>query len=423
VRTGKKITEFRLTGDPEKHVKPPSEPKSAWDLILGHWEEKAEKESSLPWHVDIKTDTLEDKETIRFDIYHNDVLGNKILTQQIWADPVTKLPIKIKKKLTVQEQRDQKRESVTGVFSFPYTGPGSIYELGVPRDWPVEIEEYDRVANSSIVAILEAGIEQYMKLPKRWRAVVWGDEQDRLSEIEVIWSNGDKVQKTRYRNQSGLGLPVNVDGILSLVNTQTAMPTIIYLYDEDRCYTRFVDNDMPKVRVTKNWFRLPEKPSDITSKYWQPSRPRHIIEKQWEYAVRFFSRDLRFIEDVSNDLKPCVGVRAESGSTRFDYYLDPDRDYICVRHILWKLRNGQWQKDREYINVGMAQLPGGQWYETEYTLISYPKPGSDALKRESHFTVDVQLLKEDEFPPDTFNGEKLLEGAEIETLYRRRSSR
>ena len=95
-----------------------------------------------------------------------------------------------------------------------------------------------------------------------------------------------------------------------------------------------------------------------------------------------------------------VGLRSERGDQRHDYYLDPEHDYICLRWIWWNRRAGQWEKKGDYKKSAFKRLPEGQWY---------------ASKRGDNSHLRVTVLQEDELPPDIFNGEKLLEGAVLET--------
>jgi len=79
------------------------------------------------------------------------------------------------------------------------------------------------------------------------------------------------------------------------------------------------------------------------------------------------------------------------------------------------MREGKWEKEREYITTEMAQLPDGQWYVTKRKLITYPNPERGTVGHECNYIIDIKLFEKDEFPPATFNGKKLLEGAEIQT--------
>jgi hypothetical protein len=48
-------------------------------------------------------------------------------------------------------------------------------------------------------------------------------------------------------------------------------------------------------------------------------------------------------------------------------------------------------------------------------VVNYPNPERGTVKNGANWNIDVQLLPGADFPPDTFNGDKLLEGAKVET--------
>jgi len=404
---GQHIREDRPTVYKDNII-PPYEPKTAWETIVGHWEKIAEQGGSGYHEVEIKADTLDGKRTVRFDIYYIDALDRKLLTKQVWADLLTKLPIKIREKLSAQARKDQNRECVTGVFSFPETGPLSIYDLGVPKDLPI-VKAYDKVADPSIEKIIETAKQHYENFPKRCRAVIW--QNDRESEIEVIWRDEEKIHFNHYFNMRGqkyvqyhLDLPATVEEVIAWSKTQP--PIEIYMDDGKKSYNRshhpaFEDLKTPKVRVTRSWRRgLPEK--------------AHFIEEHWRY-MDGNAKQFKFIDDTPESLSKYIGIKTESGDIRRDHYIDPEHDYIRVQNIWWKLRDGKWEKEREYITTEMSQLPDGQWYATKRKLIIYPDPERGTSGSEYNYIIDIKLLEANEFPPDTFNGEKLLEGAEIET--------
>lgn len=387
------------------NIIPPYEPKTAWERIV----EQIAEQGGKYHQVQTETDTLDGKTVIRFDIYYIDAMDERLLTKQLWADPLTKLPIKIRKKLTSQEQKDQNREYIEGLFSFPETGPTSIYDLGVPRDLPIA-KDYDKVADPSIEEIFETAKQFYEDFPKRCRAVTW--QNDRESEIMVVWRDGEKVRLHIYFNlrkekypQYHLDVPTDVDEILAWAKTQP--PIGIYLDDEEKMYHRsyhpaFEDTETPKTRIRRSWREgLPIE--------------AHFIEEQWEYCTNRNPTRFAFIDDAPESLSKYIGIKTESGDIRRDHYIDPEHDYIRVQNIWWKKRDDQWEKEREYIVTEMAQLPTGQRYVTKRKLIDYPNPERGTVGGESNYIIDIKLLEEDEFPPDTFNGEKLMEGAEIVT--------
>jgi hypothetical protein len=392
-------------------IKIPYEPKTAWETIVGHWEKIANQGGSKYHEVKAETDTLDGKTVVRFDVYRIDLLDRRLLTERLWADPTTKLPIKIEERLSIQERKEQNREYMKGVFSFPETGPLSIYDLGVPKELPIARRDSEKISDPFIEETFEIAKQYYEGFPKHCRAVIW--ENDRESEIEIIWRDGEKIRLNHYFNMNGerhpeyhLDLPTTVEEILVWAKTQP--PISIYMDDEERSYHRshhpaFDDLKTPTTRITKSWRGgLPE--------------PAQFIEEHWEYYIYRTPTQYELIDDAPESLSQYIGIKIESGVVRRDHYIDPERDYIRVRNIWWKKRDSQWHKEREYITDEMAQLPDGQWYITKRRLITFPDPERGTGGYEHTYNIDITLLEKDEFPPDTFNGEKLLEGAEIETF-------
>lgn len=386
----------------------PYEPKTAWEAIVGHLGIVSENVKSGDWEFEKNSEKVDGKQLVRFDRYYNDAAERRLLVKQIWADPETRLPVRVWERLSLAQRKAQNREHITGTFSFPETGPLSIYDLGVPKDLPV-VRNYDKIPETSVTEVVEAGKAALEKFPSRYRTIRW--ENDNESEIELIWQDGKKIHHNHYFNLSAerypehhLELPADAEKVLNWTKNQT--PVSIYIFDTQRQYSRhnpppFNDTREPEARVMRTRTDL------------LPSSSK-TIEDQWSYATRNLSSFER-IEDVPNELNKYIGLRISSGDIRRDFYIDPEHDYIYARWIWWKQRSGTWEKVREYENSDFTQLPEGQWYAKRRVLITYPDPERGTGRGGADWNIDVKLLKEDEFPPDTFNGEKLLEGAKIET--------
>jgi hypothetical protein len=48
-------------------------------------------------------------------------------------------------------------------------------------------------------------------------------------------------------------------------------------------------------------------------------------------------------------------------------------------------------------------------------VVTYPDPERGTGRGGETVNVDIELLEEGDFPPDTFNGQELTEGAKLET--------
>jgi hypothetical protein len=388
-------------------VIPPWQPETAWESVVGHWEEIAENERSSDWEVERNMERIDGKRQVRFDCFYNDAIGRRLLIKKIWADPRTRLPVKVRERLSLADRQEQKREFITGEFDFPDSGPSSIYDLGVSRDLPI-IKHYDKVALPSIIEVVEAGKANLENFPQQYRALRW--DNTRESEVEVVFRNREKIHHNHYFSMEDypeyyLELPASAEDVVQWAQTQ--VPVNVAVFDGSRSYTRsnphpspsFTTRPEPRVRVSRD------------SGLFSSSRPHEAL---WPYANRNPAR-FEWIEDAPQELSGYIGLRINVGDIRRDLYIDPDHDYICIRWIWWKQRSGRWEKEREYESSDFIQLPEGQWYAGKRVLITYPDPERGTVRGGANWNIDFKVLEENEYPPDAFNGEKLLEGAKIET--------
>jgi hypothetical protein len=402
---GQHISEDRPAIYPEGVI-PPWEPKSAWEEIVGHLEKAAEEGGSERWRVERAVDDVDGIVLVRFNCYYNDALGRWLVKTKIWADPETQLPVKIWERLGLARRKEQGREFITGYFDFPVDGPGSIYDLGVPEGLPI-VKQYDRIPEPSIVEITEAGKAALERFPLRYRAVRWANDEG--SEIELVWRNGKMIHHNHYFNLDDhpdyhLELPAKVEEVLDWANTQT--PVSIAIYDGERSYIKsgplpehFINRDEPYVRVSRG------------ESLFGSSKPH---EDFWPYANRKPER-FNLIDEPLEELSGYIGLRIDSGDIRRDFYIDPEHDYICVRWIWWIERSGSWQKKREYECSDFTSFEQGQWYATRRILITYPDPEKGTSRGGANWNIDIKELKEHEYPPNTFDSEKLMEGVKVET--------
>jgi len=407
---GQHISESRYI-TPKDGAMPRREPRTAWESFVGPSEWAAEHGRQNDSEVERHREQVGGRQLIRFDRYVHDAVGRRLLVRQLWADPKTRLPVTVWERLVLADRKRQNRESITGTFDFPQIGPASIYDLGLPQDLPVvKRSDNDKVAVPAVVSTLEAARAVRDRFPTRYRAVVW--DNNRESEVEVIWRDGGKIHHNHYFNlpadrhpEHHLALPATVQDVLRWAGTQTPIST--YMLDGEREYTRHYvhpvyDNSRNEARVM--WHRG----RDLLPSSSKP------IEEQWPYVDRS-PKSLEAITDAPEELSRYIGLRIEGGTVRREFYIDPEHDFICAHWIWWKLWSDRWEKEREYEYSDFAQLPGGQWYATKRILVTYPDPERGTARGGAHWNIDVQVLEEGDLPPDTFNGEKLLEGATIET--------
>jgi hypothetical protein len=91
-----------------------------------------------------------------------------------------------------------------------------------------------------------------------------------------------------------------------------------------------------------------------------------------------------------------------------DYYIDPRRDYLCLKRILWA-RGTIRQKEFEDDLSELRQLPGGHWWAAKRTSQYYGTAGGDAWLNTR--SINIQPLADSDFSPSTFDGDNLLQRA------------
>lgn len=402
---GQHIREDRPAIYPDDTI-PAYEPRTAWETIVGHSEKMSGNASAGHWEHEKHVEENDGSRLVRFDSYYNDAAGRRLLVKRIWADPETRLPEKVWKRLSLAQREAQNRDFITGEFDFPESGPASIYDLGVARDLPV-VKEYDKTASPSVAQVVEAGKTAAEGFPSRYRAIVWQNEGSH--EIDVIWRDGDRIRQSRYFSltKEPYHLPVPCTATEVLQWTQTQVPVGVTMVDGQRRYRRSNphpssssgEDREPKVRVNRG--------KSLMLSSWPH-------DKQWPY-VKQATASFEIIPDLPQELSGCVGVRRDSGDIRREMYIDPAHDHICVKWIWWKLRSGDWEKERQYELSGFTRLPDGHWYASTCLLTTYADPERGTSQGGANWSIDVTVLDEGDYPPDAFDGEKLMEGAKIET--------
>jgi hypothetical protein len=396
----------------EDDVIPQWEPQSAWEAIVGYLEKAPP--AGIGRHQKVKREI--EPGLVRFDTYYTDAIERRLLIEQVWADPQSRLPVRIRKRLGLAQRKEQGCEYIEGRFDFPDTGPMAIYDLGVSRDLPVSIQ-HDRPVTPSVLEIMETARAAKERFPSQYRLVKWnnGRESDmQVVYVDVVWRDGKRVRLDHYFNMSAsqhtefhLRLPADVSQVLDWTKTQP--PVEVCLFDGSRQYIRrhhpaYDDLKEPQVRVIR---------SDSDEGFAEDAR---VIEGQWPY-IRHNPSAFQIIQDPPEELARYVGLRSESEDIRREIYVDPEHDGIYVKWIWWKRQDGVWHKEREYTQGDLTRLPGGQWYAQRRDLITYADTEQGTSQGGAQWSIHVNLLTETDYPPDLYNGERLLEDVQkIETF-------
>jgi hypothetical protein len=342
---------------------PPWEPRTAWEHELG-WIEKTLQTPQNSWSsckAERHEDKIDGKTVTRFDVfYRNAVTDQWILKRQLWADPRTRLPLRIRKK--------RNSKWVTGEYDFPEEGPTSVYDLGVPR----EVEVFKRIrgwSSPELERLSQTVNETREKFPLRFRAVEWdvrilrkqertrrhygsglrirqepGEEIHEM-HIVVTYRDRERMRVDRYvclRHHAEKGpevsppLPATVEDIVSWTKTHTPVHT--RLWDGEKRFVRvntYSTNKRlgkPSVRVSLDAGVSDDLDDRIPYRHlWPPI-------SQWLWWPLLTTKTMKPRPDVEPG---CLGVSTfglavsdgQTWKTRSDYHLDPNKDYLCVKKV------------------------------------------------------------------------------------------
>ena len=407
----------------ERQLEPWNSPRSAWDVIVGYLEERVhEPAGNGRLEAERHTEIVDGRRLVRFDSYIINALDQRRLNKQIWADPKTRLPVKVRRRLSLGDRQRQNFEPTfaTGTYTFPDSGPESIYDLGVPKELIV-VKPDTSEPEKEVADLLEAVRAAKHRFLANYRVIVW--QNARTSEIDVLhfsgrpqlketadnftWMDfrGVKIRQERFFNSESdypeyhLPLPATAEQVLAWSRTQT--PVDLSLSDGERSYSQHGPSppSYPALEVSVRVRRVVGTPA-FTKTHWP-------TEYQWPDPSRFLGHSIELLDATASSPAGTIWLRSTIVSDRYDYFIDPAHDYICVKQIKSHRINDRWFKRRTVTLSKLVQLPSGHWVATMRRI---NRPGS-ARTSQSTWLIDIEEIDPDRIPSDIFDGEKLLENA------------
>jgi len=313
------------------------------------------------------------------------------------------------------------------------TGPGDIYELGVPRDVKIinkvpsrkvkeihqKISEHkSRFLNEYIAVITEARIKDGEESISEGFVIFCQDKKLRVDVYKPLYGNEDKVTGL-YENQLDASLgqlkPFWPDekkrGIRS-----------VRLYDGLWQYILEVKDDKLTAREKQ---RRPDGDSygdddldDFTWRtLWWLNDPEHMYEDDYSRQNGLIAMEL-----TTQSLHGRLPKRQV-------LYVDPEKDYVCHRYVNEKLIDAPWQEDKGWLDavenkdrlteevnyrevIEYGQTLGGQWYPKVITEKGY-RHDYGANKYDVNRIIRIHLISEHpSFPEGIFDLGRLPEVGE-----------
>jgi len=370
-------------------------PQTPWEYAVGDWDDRGIGQFANKT-VEKFADSINGQKVVRFDTYNVGPLGIRSMAQQVWADPETRLPIRVRKYSGPEKFN-------TGDFSFPETGPSSIYDLNAPQG--LEVVSNWGVTEPAARVIKDAAKQVLRQFPDKMCIVRKSDYI-----ISISYRCGKKFRKESYGqkdpNRNSLLVikpPESNEQIrqwalnnLTLFNLCIFDGEYEYSYDTGEGLRDSSGETGAKLSVQyhgEDWI-------DVLIP----------LRNQWPYESNV--GPLEVLEGEPGTPPGCVLLRYEGLGLRRDWYVDPSRDYICVKQL--QLRKDQetgqliMEGYREAERTNITRLPSGQWY-------------ARTVKSQGRLEVeyDVKLLNDFEIEQLTgkgdsegfFDGEKLLKNA------------
>ncbi|MEN6334177.1 MAG: hypothetical protein ABFE01_07930 [Phycisphaerales bacterium] len=317
-------------------------------------------------------------------------------------------------------------------YDYPQTGPGDIYDLGVPRDakvvndalanefqalWKQYREVRAEAANQYIAIITHADRKGIItRLDVDYRS----DRKHRM-ERHSVFHNGEMVDQLwpQYKEQLG----DSFESLLSWAHNHydDSQGTLaVYLYDGE-CYGSTIRSGVNgwRERVRLRTSADPSPLESLADLAWpRIASTARIIED--DYARR---NGLTCIESLSQGRMTRDGW--PSLPARFLYYLDPAWDYMCRRQVTERRPDADWQQDKEWLagvdpnktrdgSVAVQEIteafeaPNGRWYPV---VIVEQSTGDRKDYREAPLatgtTKRIYLDLAPKFPAGVFDIDKL----------------
>ena len=302
----------------------------------------------------------------------------------------------------IREQRRNSRIDTITIFNYPTSGPGSIYDLGAPKDAEIIVSSLPEEIQKLIVKLnnlRETTLTRYVAIevsgdsdtlptsPEGLRSTAFFSNKDR--SIYSIWKQDNSV-----RFSQGY-FPVSE-------NNRTI---------ED--LSENVEFWVEQIAPVREFIIRPEKGNQYRQYYWENIgtniRSEHEMNKYYLYQADEF-----LIENcwprivVSNQkamqwsIKNAKGrtgeklilVTKDLNTTTEKWYINPEKSYICQKHELLR-SDGTPVYVKEILDYAATQ--SGQFYPRKMQMTRYNRKNNQQV---SETATKIIYLKENPEYPD-----------------------
>eukprot|EP00475_Leptophrys_vorax_P021949 TRINITY_DN2982_c0_g1_i7.p1 TRINITY_DN2982_c0_g1~~TRINITY_DN2982_c0_g1_i7.p1 ORF type:complete len:499 (-),score=20.45 TRINITY_DN2982_c0_g1_i7:52-1548(-) len=381
-------------------------------------------------------DIVDGQEMLRFEAFHTDALGQRHLTYQLWVDQKSQLPVRSRRWIKSTDAGVVSQRALDGTFDFPKTGPVDIYEIGVPRGLKIvqgnQLPPRQKLS-PKLVEIFEGAKKAWARFPARFRLLNWPYVDDEAPswnwQIERVYWNGnpqwaDKPgifsdfadwSDVRMHQETfwlGLDLKPNRD-MKTAIQAETLLlgrkPHHFSTFDGVNSYSTAGSEKTLYIHRIRG--KSPCGPNFRTDDW--PRRYQWPFLEFVTYTEEGFLNTLgefQILDPQPHPVPNTIALRVDAGRSdnHYDYYLDPARDYICLKCVRWN--SGQHVNEESIFDLSeLEQFSSGQWYATRRTRTLFSQEVDGRKRHLMKRAIDITLMEPDEFPVDVFNGEKIIQ--------------
>ncbi len=408
----------------ERRDPPRPADKTAWDAVVGSAEELAESpdHGRGRWSAKATEERINGETLLRFDWFRADAFDRKHLTQQLWADPETRLPVRTRELLDAGVVEGKPAHWKEGRLFFPQDGPKSIYDLGVSRDVKIE-RESEPNPKPEVRTVLDAILNARQAFPTHFRSVSWHSRDD---HVEILtWSGKQTIQVledgTRLPDDSSCRVRFSRYNLRKL--DKGARKSFAQGVTGPELLTLFAGTDPVRETLYERgrraawrddgwWRRDPASglPSDLVLEVSLPG-------SQVSMSYSYFPRDLfwgnvlgrwdgnwELLEDAEGAPLGTIGLRVTRGGRRVDAFFDPQKDYLCVQRIQSTQTAEGWALEFAWDLGDLVQLPGGQWVAQQ--VVS----SAGELEPQAH-RLYIEAIDEADIDDSQFDTNRIIEEA------------
>jgi hypothetical protein len=246
-------------------------------------------------------------------------------------------------------------------FSYPQSGPADIYALGVPRETPI----INNLPNEDYLSVWEQYQHNREMALNDYVAIITHEDQNInaiVTMVDIDYKSGKKHRLERhfvfnkgeifdefwpdYKKQLGDSFGSLLTWTQDHYNANSSIS--IYLYDGD--YNTSISrtdgqwSDLRK-NYSPDWASFPNITlGDIA---WPATygKTGKIIEDDFSKEHNYICIERLQQGSIDNDVVSPPG--------KFLYYLDPEKNYMCVRYVIEWNPDAEWQEDENWL-AGIA---------------------------------------------------------------------